>query len=38
MEYKPEFDKFAFDEQFDDGLHASLLVSVTSLPLSSHEA
>ena len=32
MEYEPKFDTFAFDEQFDDSLHASLLASLTSLP------
>jgi len=32
MEYEPEFDTFSFDEQCDDALHASLLVSLTSLP------
>ena len=37
-EYEPEFDTFAFDEQCDDSLHASLLASLTSLPLSFHEA
>jgi len=38
MEYEPEFDTFAFDEQCDDSLHASHLPSLISLPLSSYEA
>jgi len=38
MECEPEFDTFAFDEQCDDSLHASLLASLTSFPLSFHEA
>jgi len=38
MEYDLEFNKFAFDEQCDDSLHARLLASLISLPLSSHEA
>jgi len=38
MEYEPEFDTLAFDEQCDDSLCASLLKSLTSLPVSFHEA
>jgi len=38
MECEPEFDTFAFDEQCDDSLHASLLASLTSLPLSPNES
>jgi len=38
MEYEPEFDTFSFDEQRDDSLHASLLASLTSLPLSPNES
>ena len=38
MEYEPEFDTFSFDEQCDDSLHASLLASLTSLPLSPNES
>jgi len=37
IEYEPEFNAFSFDEQCDDSLHASLLASLTSLPLSFHE-
>ena len=33
MDYEPEFATFAFDAQCDDSLHASLLTSLTSLPL-----
>jgi len=37
MDYEPEFDIFAFDEQCDDSLHASLLASLTSLPAPSND-
>jgi len=38
VEYEPEFDTFAFDEQCDDSLHASLLAYLTSLSPSSNES
>ena len=38
MQYEPEFETFSFNEQCDDSLHASLLASLTSLPLSSNES
>ena len=38
MEYEPEFDTFSFDEQCDDSFHASLVTSLTSLPLSPNES
>ena len=37
MNYEPEFDTFAFDEQCDDSLHASLLASLTSLSTPSND-
>ena len=37
MNYEPEFDTFAFDEQCDDSVHASLLASLTSLPAPSND-
>jgi len=38
MEYEPEFDTFAFKEQSEDLLHASILASLSFLPTPSHEA
>jgi len=38
MKYKPEFDAFAFEEQCDDLLHASILAYFSSLPSLSCEA
>jgi len=37
MNYEPEFDTFAFDEQCDDSLHAYLVTSLTSLPTPSND-
>ena len=38
MEYEPEYDAFAFEDQCVDSLYASILVSFTSMSSSSHEA
>ena len=38
MEYEPEYDAFAFEDQCDDSLHASILASLSSIWPSSHEA
>jgi len=38
MGYEPKFGTFAFEEQYDDPLHASILTSLSSLPSPSHEA
>jgi len=38
IEYEPEYNAFAFEDQCDDSLHASILASFTSMSSSSHEA
>ena len=38
MEYEPEFNTFAFDEQSNDLLDALIFASISSLPSPSHEA
>jgi len=38
MEYEPEYDVFAFEDQCDDSLHASILTFFTSVSSLSHEA
>ena len=38
MGYEPEFNTFAFEEQYDHSLHASILVSLSSFPSPSYEA
>ena len=38
MEYKPEFDTFAFEEQCNDLLHALIFASLSSLPSPYHVA
>ena len=38
MEYTPEHDVFAFEDQCDDSLQASVLTSLSSILPSSHEA
>ena len=38
MEYEPISNAFAFDDQCNDSLHASILRSISSLPSPFHEA
>ena len=38
LEYEPKYDAFAFEDQCDDSLHASILAFLTSISSSSHKA
>jgi len=38
MKYDPKHNTFAFDEQYNDLLHASILISMSSSTSLSHEA
>ena len=38
MGHEPEFDTFAFEEQYDESLRASILASLSSFPSPFHEA